>query len=125
MFYLNFFCFVIVCLGLGFISLLFVRVCERACVCVCVSGFVCVCVCVYVCVCVCLCVCYVVKYAAQDDLVGTALQDDLDIPLQQTRLCEELGLSCKRLWSLCAVCLTPDGGTLREGGTLVRPSSAE
>lgn len=54
-----------------------------------------------------------VQDGPQDDLVGAALQDDLDVPLQQPRLCEELGLGSKRLRGLCAVGFPLEGGTLR------------
>lgn len=54
---------------------------------------------------------------SQDDLVGAALQDDLDVPLQQPRLGEELGLGGKRLWALRAVGFPLEGGTLERKDT--------
>lgn len=58
---------------------------------------------------------YGVKDGAQDDLVGAALQDDLHVPLQKTRLGEEFGLCCERLWWLCTICFPLECRTLQEG----------
>lgn len=54
---------------------------------------------------------------SQDDLVGAALQDDLDVPLQQPRLGEELGLGGKRLRALRAIGFPLEGGTLERKDT--------
>lgn len=54
-----------------------------------------------------------VQDGSQDDLVGAALQDYLDVPLQQSRLGEELGLGSKRLWGLRAVGFPLEGRTLQ------------
>lgn len=51
----------------------------------------------------------------QDDLVGAALQDDLHVPLEQTRLREELGLGSEGLWRLRAVRLALERRTLERG----------
>ena len=40
---------------------------------------------------------------AQDDLIGAGLQDDLDVPLKEAGLGEELGLRSKRLNGLHAI----------------------
>lgn len=58
------------------------------------------------------------KDGAQDDLVGAALQDDLNIPLQQTGLCEEFGLGRELLRVLRAVGFPLERGALarKEGG---------
>lgn len=53
-----------------------------------------------------------VQDGSQDDLVGAALQDDLDVPLQQPRLGEELGLGGKRLRALRAVGFPLESGAL-------------
>lgn len=54
-----------------------------------------------------------VQDGSQDDLVGAALQDDLDVPLQQPRLGEELGLGGKWFRALRAVGFPLEGGTLQ------------
>lgn len=59
-----------------------------------------------------------VQDGSQDDLVGAALQDNLDVPLQQPRLGEELGLGGKRLRGLRAVGFTLEGGTLQRNDVL-------
>lgn len=51
---------------------------------------------------------------SQDDLVGAALQDDLNISLQKTGLCEEFGLGCERLRCLYAICFPLECGTLED-----------
>jgi hypothetical protein len=56
-----------------------------------------------------------VEDGTQDDLVGAALQDDLHVPLEQTRLREELGLGSEGLWRLRAVRLTLERRTLERG----------
>lgn len=56
-----------------------------------------------------------VEDGTQDDLVGAALQDDLHVPLEQTRLREELGLGSEGLWRLRAVRLALERRTLERG----------
>lgn len=41
---------------------------------------------------------YRMKDGSQYDLIGAALQDDLNVSLQKTGLGEELGLCCEWLW---------------------------
>lgn len=55
---------------------------------------------------------YRVEDGSQYDLVGAALQDDLNISLEETRLGEEFGLCCEGLRRLCAVGLPPEYWTL-------------
>lgn len=55
---------------------------------------------------------YRVEDGSQYDLVGAALQDDLNIPLEQTGLGEELGLGCEGLRRLRAVSFPPEHRTL-------------
>ncbi len=55
-------------------------------------------------VCCLLCFFYRVKNGSQYDLVGAALQDDLNISLQKTGFGKELGLCCERLRRLCTIC---------------------
>lgn len=57
---------------------------------------------------------YRVEDGAQDDLVGAGLQNDLHVSLQQARLGEELGLSCKGLWRLCPISFPFKCWTLRK-----------
>lgn len=61
---------------------------------------------------VCVCVSYRVHDGSQYDLVGTALQDDLNVSLQKTRLREELGLRRKGLRRLCSICFPFERWTL-------------
>ena len=56
---------------------------------------------------------YRVEDGAQNDLVGAAFQDDLNVSLQETRFGEELGLCCERLGRFCAVCFPPEHRTLQ------------
>lgn len=68
---------------------------------------------------------YRMEDGAQDDLVGAALQDDLNVSLEQTGLGEELGLCRKGLGRLGAVGLPPEhrtlGGGEAGGESLKRP----
>ena len=51
---------------------------------------------------------YRMKDGAQYDLVGAALQNDLNISLQKTGFGEEFGLCSKRLWCFCTIRFPPE-----------------
>lgn len=55
---------------------------------------------------------YRVKDGSQYDLVWAALQNDLNVSLQETGFGEEFGLCCERLWCLCTVRFPLERGTL-------------
>lgn len=55
---------------------------------------------------------YRVKDGTQYDLVGAALQDDLNVSLQKTGFGEEFGLCCECLWCLCTIRFSLKRGTL-------------